>query len=80
MSTQKVAITLDEDLLTRLDRLVSERQFPNRSRAIQEAIVEKLDRLDRSRLARETAKLDVKFEQELADEGLEEDFSEWPEY
>ena len=80
MSTQKVAITLDEDLLIRLDRLVSERQFPNRSRAIQEAIVEKLDRLDHSRLARETAKLDVHVEQELADEGLDEDFSEWPKY
>ena len=80
MPTQKIAITLDEVLLTRLDRLVSEYRFPSRSRAIQEALAEKLDRLERSRLARETAKLDVHFEQELADEGLEEDFSEWPEY
>jgi hypothetical protein len=39
-----------------------------------------LERLDRSRLARECAKLSPKEEQEMADEGLSEDFAEWPEY
>jgi len=80
MHTPKIAITIDADLLTRLDRLVSEQKFPNRSRAIQEAISEKLERIHHSRLAQETAKLDPVFEQEMADEGLVEDFSEWPEY
>jgi len=80
MSTHKVAITLDKDLLERLDQLVAERRFPSRSRAIQEAVREKLTRLDRGRLARESAKLDPQFEQELADEGLAEDLAEWPEY
>jgi len=80
MSTRKVAITLDKDLLERLDQLVAERRFPSRSRAIQEAVREKLTRLDRGRLARESAKLDPQFEQELADEGLAEDLAEWPEY
>ena len=80
MNTSKIAITIDADLLTRLDRLVSERKFPNRSRAIQEAISEKLERIHHSRLAQEAAKLDPVFEQEMADEGLVEDFSEWPEY
>lgn len=80
MAMSKVAITLDEKLLKRLDRLVAEKQFPNRSRAIQEAVMEKLERMDRTRLARECAKLDPQFEQQLADEGLEEDFAEWPEY
>ncbi len=41
---------------------------------------EKLERLDRSRLARECAKLDPALEQRLADEGLAADFEEWPEY
>jgi Arc/MetJ-type ribon-helix-helix transcriptional regulator len=63
-----------------LDRLVAERRFPNRSRAIQEAVQEKLERVERSRLAREAAKLDRDFEQRLADEGLAGDASEWPEY
>jgi len=80
MGTHKVVITIDEDLLKRLDRLVKERQFPNRSKAIQQAVKEELNRMDRSRLARESAKLDPQFEQRLADEGLVEDFAEWPEY
>jgi len=74
----KIAITLDQSLLTRLDRLVRERRFPNRSRALQEALEDKLQRVDRSRLARECAKLDPRFEQQLADEGL--DLDQWPEY
>ena len=80
MPMSKVAITLDEDLLKKLDRLVEEEAFPSRSRAIQEAVAEKLSRLDRTRLIRETAKLDAQYEQELAEEGLAEDFEEWPEY
>jgi metal-responsive CopG/Arc/MetJ family transcriptional regulator len=80
MGTAKVAITLDEELLVRLDRLVAERRFPNRSRAIQDALREKLDRMDHSRLARECAKLNPLFEQKLADEGLGEDSATWPEY
>jgi metal-responsive CopG/Arc/MetJ family transcriptional regulator len=70
MSTVKVAITLDENLLKRLDRLVKNRLFENRSRAIQEAVSEKLARLERNRLAKECAKLDRKFEQAMAEEGL----------
>ena len=80
MPMSKVAITLDKELLKRLDRLVEEEAFPSRSRAIQEAVAEKLSRLDRTRLIRETAKLDAQYEQELAEEGLAEDVEEWPEY
>lgn len=80
MSTQKVAITIDESILRRLDRLVAARRFPNRSKAIQEAVEEKLERMERSRLARESAKLDPAFEQRMADEGLAGDDREWPAY
>lgn len=80
MSRSKVAISLDESTLNRLDRLVQKRVFPSRSRAIQEAVEEKLVRFDRSRLARECAKLDPSFEKALAEEGLSEDLAEWPEY
>jgi Arc/MetJ-type ribon-helix-helix transcriptional regulator len=80
LAAAKVAITIDEHLLERIDTLVAHRKFPNRSRAIQEAVREKLERLDRSRLARECAKLNPKIEQKLADEGLAGDLSEWPEY
>jgi metal-responsive CopG/Arc/MetJ family transcriptional regulator len=80
MRSAKIAVTIDQELLTRLDRLVKERRFPNRSRAVQEALQDKLERLERSRLARECAKLDRAFEQRLADEGLAEDLEQWPEY
>ena len=73
MGATKVAITIDDEVLKRLDRLVAEQHFPNRSRAIQEAVREKLQRLDRGRLARECAKLDPAAEQRLADEGLADD-------
>jgi metal-responsive CopG/Arc/MetJ family transcriptional regulator len=80
MGAAKVAITIEEELLERIDRLVEQRKFPNRSRAIQEAVRDKLDRLDRGRLARECAKLDRGFEQKMADEGLAGDLEEWPEF
>lgn len=80
MSRSKIAITLDEGTLSQLDRLVKEAVFPNRSQAIQAAVEEKLERLERSRLARECAKLDPEFEKALADEGLSVELSEWPEY
>jgi metal-responsive CopG/Arc/MetJ family transcriptional regulator len=80
MGRAKIAISLEEDTLDRLDRLVAQEVFPSRSRAIQEAVAEKLERLERSRLARECAKLDPAFERALAEEGLPEDLSQWPEY
>jgi Arc/MetJ-type ribon-helix-helix transcriptional regulator len=80
MPSAKIAVTIDPKLLTRLDRLVEQRRFSNRSQAVQEALRDKLDRMDHGRLARECAKLDRREEQALADEGLEQDFSEWPGY
>ena len=80
MSRAKVAISLDKATLERLDRLVEEKVFPNRSQAIEEAVSEKLERLERSRLARECAKLDPVFEKALAEEGVSEELAEWPEH
>ena len=80
MARSKVAISLDESTLDRLDQLVKKQVFPNRSQAIEEAVTEKLARLEKSRLAQEGAKLDPKFEKALAEEGLSEDLAEWPEY
>jgi metal-responsive CopG/Arc/MetJ family transcriptional regulator len=80
MARSKVAISLDTSTLNRLDHLVKRRVFPNRSQAIEEAVAEKLARLEKSRLAQECAKLDPTFERALAEEGLSEDMMEWPEY
>jgi metal-responsive CopG/Arc/MetJ family transcriptional regulator len=80
MARTKIAISLDEHMLQRLDQLVAEAVFPSRSQAIQSAIEEKLVRLAGSRLARECAKLDQAFEKALAEEGLSEDATTWPAY
>ncbi len=80
MSTAKIAISIDLNLLERIDSLVRKKIFPNRSKAIQEAVKEKIETLDKRRLARECAKLDPEFEQALADEGLKGDIESWPEY
>ena len=80
MSVAKIAITMEEGLVEQVDRLVREHVYPNRSRAIQDAVADKLQRLDRGRLARECAKLDPKFEQALAEEGIGSEIAPWPEY
>jgi metal-responsive CopG/Arc/MetJ family transcriptional regulator len=80
MGTTKIAISIDKKLVRKLDRMVDNRIFANRSRAIQQAVEEKIIRMEKSRLARECAKLNPDFERMLADEGLLEDQKDWPEY
>ena len=80
MKYAKVAISIDEALLRRVDRLVRSKTFETRSQAFQHAVEEKLNRLDKSRLARECSKLNRTEEKKLADLGLSKDAKEWPDY
>jgi Arc/MetJ-type ribon-helix-helix transcriptional regulator len=80
MPKAKVAVTLERSLLNGIDELVAGRRFPNRSQAIESAVAEKLERLKRGRLARESAKLDRTEERAAADQGLAVDGESWPEY
>jgi metal-responsive CopG/Arc/MetJ family transcriptional regulator len=80
MAATKIAITIDDKLLNQLDILVKSKVYPNRSKAIQEAVADKLQRLERTRLAQECAKLDPVDEQNMAEEGLVMEMDEWPEY
>ena len=79
MGSAKVAISLDPESLKEVDQLVSRGIFPSRSKLIQEAVAEKLQRLSRVRLARECAKLNPKEERAAAEEWFEGEV-EWPEY
>jgi len=80
MPKSKVAVTLDAKTLRRVDRLVREARYPNRSQAIEAAVAAQLDRLERRRLAEECAKLDPAAERALAEEGLGADTAGWPAY
>jgi Arc/MetJ-type ribon-helix-helix transcriptional regulator len=80
MAPIKIAITIDDKILRRLDLLVQSNVFPNRSKAIKEAIEDKLVRLDNTRLVQECAKLNPSFEQAIAEEGLSSALEESPPY
>ncbi len=80
MNKYKIAVTIDGSIIEHLDNLVKKHIFANRSQAIQEAVREKLERMDRSRLSRECAKLNPAFEKAVAEEGISGELSEWPDY
>ena len=80
MPVAKIAITLEESLLHKIDRLVRQKIYPNRSKAIQDAVADRMLRHDRNRLARECEKLDASYEQKLAEEGMGLEVEQWPEY
>jgi Arc/MetJ-type ribon-helix-helix transcriptional regulator len=71
---------LDTALVAELDELVAKHRFANRSQAVEEAVAEKLDRMAKTRLARECSKLDRDEERALAEEGLAGGRDTWPEY
>jgi len=68
MSNAKIAIALDLEALRQVDRLVEGGLFPSRSKLIQDAVAEKLRRLQRIRFVRECAKLQRPVEQAAAEE------------
>lgn len=80
MAKAKLAVTLDENILCEVDTLVRRRIFPNRSQVIELAVREKLERMNKNRLAAQCALLDPAFEQSLAEEGMGEELDQWPTY
>ncbi len=80
MPKTKVALTIESALLEEVDELVSRRRFRSRSQAIEAALADKLARLSRTRLARESARLNPGEEKRLAEEGMGEVLGSWPEY
>lgn len=80
MPAAKIAITIDRITLRLVDELVKKSLYPSRSRVIQEAVSEKLARIDKSRLARECAKLAPEEEQKMAEEGMSGELEQWPGY
>ena len=79
------------DLEDKLKQLRREREARTHAQKIQTTwetidedagltVKEKLERLARSRLARECAKLDPACEKAIAEEGMSEELGRWPEY
>ena len=79
MSSAKIAISLDPAALQEVDQMVRRGLFPSRSKLIQDAVVEKLNRFRRVRLAEECAKLRPAEERAAAEEFFAGETA-WPEY
>jgi metal-responsive CopG/Arc/MetJ family transcriptional regulator len=77
MPTTKIAITLEEDAVRRVDELVANHVYPSRSKAIQDAVADKLARLSRSRLAEQCALLDIDEERAVAEEFSPGELERW---
>jgi len=80
MSVAKITISIDEQLLNRLDFMVQSRVFTSRSHAVQTAVQEKVSRIGKTRLAQECDKLNPAEEQTMAEEGLAAEADQWPPY
>ena len=80
MPVAKVAVTIDSELLRRVDRWVEAGEFPSRSRAVQVALSRLEAERDRERTyLAELEKLDPDEEVALAEEWLAAE-APWPEY
>jgi Arc/MetJ-type ribon-helix-helix transcriptional regulator len=80
MTAAKIAISIDPEVLQRIDLLVRDRKFRSRSEVFQTAVAEQLARLAEHSLAAECEKLNPAEEQAFADIGLSSELIEWPEY
>ncbi|MGH7333438.1 MAG: ribbon-helix-helix domain-containing protein [Candidatus Rokuibacteriota bacterium] len=78
MRMAKIAITIPPNLLTHIDRWVREGRYASRSHAIEAAVVEKLERARRLRLADELEKADQAEERALAEDGFAAGNETWP--
>lgn len=76
----KIAITLDRELLEKLDFLIRAQIFKNRSQAIQEAVAMKVKQLERQEFEQACLKANKAEEQAWAELGWNEDSAAWPEY
>ncbi len=80
MPAAKIAISLDAEIVEQIDRWVREKKYPNRSKAIQDAVKERMARWRKTRLIEETAKLNPEEEKALAEESVAAENEGWPEY
>jgi Arc/MetJ-type ribon-helix-helix transcriptional regulator len=80
MSVAKIAISIDKNLLKKLDYWVKQEKFDNRSQAIQVAVQAAMIDWEQHALTQACEKLDKKSEQQLAEEGLLGEVDAWEKF
>ena len=78
MASVKVTVTLDKNILSKLDELVKEKIFKSRSMAVQKAIQDEVKFIKRKRFMEACKNLEPSEEISIAEEGME--YEKWPEY
>lgn len=72
MKRAKIAVSLDQALLDKVDSYVDRQLFKSRSQAVQISLRQSVERIEHKRLSEECKKLDITAERRMADEGLRE--------
>jgi metal-responsive CopG/Arc/MetJ family transcriptional regulator len=80
MGKAKIAVTIDSSLLESVDRYVKQQKASSRSSFFEDAVAERVERYEKSRLARELEKIEPAGEREFAEEGFSAENEQWPEY
>lgn len=80
MPKAKIAITINEDIVDKIDQLVKKHDYQNRSQVIEDAIREKLLKINKYRLSKELNNIDIDEERKMAEEGIEGEINEWAQY
>ena len=80
MPKDKVAITVEKDILRELDLMVKEKNIPSRSKAIEEAISQLIENWRKNRLYEQLRNLDVEAEKAEAEASVDAVNEAWQKY
>jgi len=80
MPTKKITITLEENTVDDIDKLVKGNKYKSRSKAIQKAIEEYIKMAEKQKLYDQIDKLDEEEEMKVAEETMEAVNEIWDEY
>jgi len=80
MPKDKVAITVEKDILRELDLMVKEKNIPSRSKAIEEAISHLIENWRKNRLYEQLRNLDVEAEKAEAEASVDAVNEAWQKY
>ncbi|HAA86377.1 MAG TPA: CopG family transcriptional regulator [Kosmotogaceae bacterium] len=80
MPKDKVAITIEKDILRELDLMVKEKNIPSRSKAIEDAISQLIENWRKNRLYEQLRNLDVEAEKAEAEASVDAVNEAWQKY
>ncbi len=80
MPKEKIAVTIDAEILKELDLMVKEKDIASRSKAIEEAVAQRIECWRKRRLFEELRKLESEAEMKESESGFEAVNEAWQKY